>query len=527
MSRYFESLQAAGSYEINNMRSEVFAPVLNVRPQMSARAAVEAFCRHWKLFSLFVFAILLITVVATFAAHKQFVSQMKFIVQNARENVVVTPQRTTSANSVADVTEEQVNSELEILHSHDVIDPVADPSWPLLPANQRTQAAERAHEKDLTSFENRLNTQIVRRTNVIDISLVADTPEQAQTQLQQLANAYLAEHRRLQRPAGASAFFASEVERTRKAWNDATSQLVKFQQQRQVLSVADTSSFLDDQIHETENELFDTNANLRETDAQVSDLSRRLHQMPVRQVTQEKLTPNQLSSEQLDTLAVELQNKRIALAANYKPTDRLLLQLDQQIATVNNALNEAKTVPTREQTTDVDPAWQQLHSSYIQDQITREALSQRKMSLNSHLTTLRQSLNDLQNVSAQFNNLQSQANELKENYELYLQKRDQAQIEDAMDEHKLLNVAVAQAATLSFVPVHPRPKLNLALGTITAIFVGLCVVYFAESGRRTVSTPRELELVSRYPVLATIPRAALPPLSPTHQLENAKETVNA
>jgi uncharacterized protein involved in exopolysaccharide biosynthesis len=527
MSRYFESLQAAGSYEIKNVRSEISTAVLDVRPQMSARAAVEAFCRHGKLFSLSVLAVLLVTLVATFAAHKEYVSQMKFIVQNARENVVVTPQRTTAANAATDVTEEQVNSELEILHSHDVIDQVADPGWALIPASQRTQSAERGHEKNLTSFEKRLTTAIVRKTNVINVSLGADTPEHAQSQLQQLVSAYLAEHRRLQRPAGAAAFFASEAERTRKAWNDATAQLVQFQQQHRVLSVADTASFLDDQIHETENELFDTNANLSETDAQVSDLSRRLNQMPARQVTQEKLTPNQLSSEQLDTLAVELQNKRIALAANYKPTDRLLQQLDEQIAAVKSALNEAKTVPTHEQTTDVDPAWQQLRTSYIQNQITREALDQRKMSLNSHLNTLRQSLDDLQNATTQFNNLQTQANELKENYELYLQKRDQAQIEDAMDEHKLLNVAVAQEATLSFVPVHPRPKLNLALGAFTAIFVGLCIVYFAETGRRTVSSPRELESVSRYPVLATVPRASLPVLPTAHELENAQETVPA
>lgn len=527
MSRYFESLQAAGEYEIKSLRPEIFAPVSNAHPQASVRTMVEALCRHWKLFSLAVLVVLMITSVATFAVRKEYLSQMKFIVQNARENVVVTPERTTPTNAATDVTEEQVNSELEILHSHDVIDQVADPGWANIPPNQRNMRAVRNHEKLLASFEKRLGTEIVRRTNVINVSLSADSPEQARNQLEKLAAAYLAEHRRLQRPAGASEFFASEADRTRKAWNAATEQLVKFQQEHQVLSVTDTASFLDDQIHETENELFNTNANLRETDTQVSELSRRLNQMPSRQVTQEKRSPNQLSSEQLDILAVELENKRIALAANYKPTDRLIRELDEQIATVKTALNEAKAIPTREETTDVDPAWQQLRTSYIQNQITREALAERRTSLNSRLSALKRSLGDLQSVTTEFNNLQAQARELKENYELYLQKRDQAQIEDAMDEHKILNVAVAQQPTLSFVPVHPRPRLNLSLGAVTAIFVGLCVVYFAEVGRRTFATPRELECVSRRPVLATVPRAAIPSVGIAGKLMEVKQTIPA
>ncbi len=78
-------------------------------------------------------------------------------------------------------------------------------------------------------------------------------------------------------------------------------------------------------------------------------------------------------------------------------------------------------------------------------------------------------------------------------------------MEDAMDEHKLLNIAVAQQATISYAPVKPRKALTLALGSLTALFAGLCLVYFAEAGRSTVATPRELESLSRYPILATVP----------------------
>jgi len=115
-------------------------------------------------------------------------------------------------------------------------------------------------------------------------------------------------------------------------------------------------------------------------------------------------------------------------------------------------------------------------------------------------------LADLKDLTVQFNNLQAHEAELRDNYDLYVQKRDQAQIEDAMDEQKLLNVAVAQQPTLSFTAERPKRLTNMLLGALSSLFLGLCVVYLTETGRRTIATPGEIDQFSRYPVLATVPQ---------------------
>jgi len=102
----------------------------------------------------------------------------------------------------------------------------------------------------------------------------------------------------------------------------------------------------------------------------------------------------------------------------------------------------------------------------------------------------------------------TKADELKANYQLYVEKRDQAQMEDAMDEQNLTNVAVAEQPTVSYVQERPRVLVNMFLGAVTALFLGFCAVYFADTNRETIATPRELDQVSRYPVLATLPRTA-------------------
>jgi uncharacterized protein involved in exopolysaccharide biosynthesis len=530
MSKIFELMQQVPGRR-EELRREIIQPNTAIAPrsqatQASARIAIEAFCRQWKLFFGASVTVLLLTLLITVTAHKEYESQMKFLVQNARENVVVTPERTNGTNAVSDVTEAQVNSELEILHSHDVMDQIADPDWAAVASSPRTISAVHHHEALLSSFEKRFQTEIVRKTNVINVSIVAGTPEQAKSELEHLAVAYLAEHRRLQRPAGASEFFVSEAEHARKAWDDATQHLVRFQQDHQLLSVPDRASFLDEQISEDENEIFTTDSTLHEMDVQLAEGSHRLQEIPSRHLTQQITSPDQAAAQQLETRIVDLENKRTSLLANYKATDRSVVELDQQIATVKAALNDAKASSSQEETTDVDPAWQQVRTNYVQNQITRQSLAKHRAGLEAHVNQLKTELANLQGETVQFNNLEAQADELKENYQLYLQKRDQTQIEDAMDEHKLLNVAVAQQPTLSYAPVRPKPITNALLGTVTAIFLGLCVVYFAEVGRNTIAAPRELDGISNYPVLATVPRmAALDAVTIRSELERVKEEI--
>jgi len=479
------------------------------RGGLTPRAVVEALFRQKRLFAWTVSTILVATLFATLLKHKQYSSEMKFLVLNTRGNVVITPGRTTSANVANDVSETQVNSELEILHSHDVLDAVADPDWARIPENQRTPVAIRQHEKLISAFERRFATEIVRKTNVINVNVVADAPEKAQSDLEHLSVAYLAEHRRLQRPSGESDFFKSEAERIRKDWDEASQKLVAFQQEHKIVSLPDREKDLNAQVTEHERDLLATDGSLQELDARLAASATRLRDLPMRQTTVETVMPNQQSAQSLNTLLVELQNKRTALLTNFKSSDRFVAELDQQIATTRAALSEATVATSRAKSTDVDPAWQLLHTGYVQTEINRRQTAVHRASAAAELAALRQDLGRVQELTVQFNNLDAHAIQAKQNYELYSQKRDEAQIEDAMDEQKLINVAVAQQPTLSYVAVAPKPISNAMLGAVTSLFLALCAVYLSESGRSTVATPRELDGASRYPVLACIPRISL------------------
>jgi uncharacterized protein involved in exopolysaccharide biosynthesis len=479
-------------------------PTFDMTASLSVRIATEVLFRHRRLFAGVILIVVLLVVAVSLLMTRQYVSEMKFLVQNARGNVVVTPERTNPINVVSEVTEAQVNSELEILRSHDVLDPVADPAWEKLAIDKRDAATIRQHEALLAAFDKRLETEPVRKTNVINVSFRAKTPEEARNSLQRLADAYLEQHRRMQRPVGASSFFTSEAERYRKAWDDASRQLVAFQQEHQLSSLQLRETDIEAKITKGQDDLLTSEAGLKELEARLAESTQRMQVMSTRQITQKRRGPNLQSVQQLTSVVTDLENRRTALLTNYKADDRLVRELDRQIAFTRAELNEAATVKSLETTTDVDPVWQQLRTEHAQANLGRRAAAARRDTLAAQLTTLEQNLAGLQELDVQYNNLEAQVKERRENYDLYAEKRDQSLISDAMDERGLMNVVVAQQPTWSYLPARPKPLANAMLGAVTALFLGLCAVYVAEAGRTTVATPRELDLASRYPVLATL-----------------------
>ena len=153
----------------------------------------------------------------------------------------------------------------------------------------------------------------------------------------------------------------------------------------------------------------------------------------------------------------------------------------------------------------MNPTWQTADQSLNEKRAQLAAAEGRQAALVASISDIQGELSGTEGSEASLERLQTEAAEAQSNYQLYTQKRDSSRIADAMDAHSLLNVAVVEAPTYSPDPVFPKPFLDTVLAIFSSLFIAAFAVYLAESGRQTFATPRELELSSGYPVLATIP----------------------
>lgn len=473
---------------------------------------VETAFRQKRIFFWSSLATFLLAMLFIFGTHKKYGSEMVLLIQNARRNQPISTEPTAAVQPPTDVTEEQLNSQAQVLQSQDVFDEVVSPGWRDTPPQSRSEAALMEHLNATSFLAKHLEVTAAKKSHLISVELREHDPKTATDTLNRLLAVFLSKQRDLTRPRGASKFFAEEAEKYKTQWAAAQQKLSEYQQQQGLTSPADRETWLQQQLADAE-------MNLRNTDAQLAEMEKRLQgdkdelaRVPSRQNTIQRTLPDTGYIDQMSSQLVQLQNQKSELLMKYKPGDRLVKQVEDQIASTEKALHEARSNHFGEVTTDVNPTWQSADQSYNTNRAAIPGMKARRAGLAASIATMQDQVNKAEAAETTFKSLQHDVSDAESNYQLYVQKRDAAQIADAMDTHELLNVAVVEYPTYSPTPVHPKPLIDTILAILSSFFIGAFAVFLAENGRRTFSTPYELEQVSKFPVLATVPLGeAAPP----------------
>jgi uncharacterized protein involved in exopolysaccharide biosynthesis len=471
----------------------------------SIKEMILALFRHRRLFVWTVAIVFGLTLAITLLTRKEYSSEMNILVQNNRLDAVITPERSNGAFPPTAVTDEQLSSEMQVLTSTDVADETVDPGWTSVPISAHSEEQIHAHDVAVAKFIKNLSVSIAQHSDIINVTYNDSSPRRAHDMLSRLLNIFLTKQRLMQEPGDAVSFFATAADHAKSDLDAAQQQLADFQQQQQMVNLPDKETTLSKQISDLQDQLHSTEAQIAEAEGRLNATTSALQSMPVRQSTQQRNGPNVLSVEQLSVMLTDLQNRRTELLTKYPPTERLVVELDQKIATTSAALDDAKRTGALETTTDVNPVWQQMNAASAQSRTDAVALRSRRDHLSAQIATLQAELSRVESSAVQYTTLQQKVAELQNNYQLYLQKRDEADLDNAMNLNHLLNVAIVEQPTFSARPVKPQVLTNLTMGGFSAIFLGICVVFFAEMGRTTFASAHELEIVSAHPVLATFP----------------------
>jgi uncharacterized protein involved in exopolysaccharide biosynthesis len=461
---------------------------------------------------LFIFlTVVLGTAGVTLLLPNKYESRMKILVKNQRVDVAITPEATSGAPSGVDgeVSENEINSEIELLTSRDLLAQVAKETglgqiessmfW-----KKSMPEAERI-EKAANDLARELVITPVRKANVISISYSANSPELAAAVLKKLGDLYLEKHLQLHHPTGASDFFKEKADQYQTQLHDSEKQLTSFQQDNNLVVLAQQKDLTLQKTAEAKSKLLESETAVNETTNRIKRIEQQLAVTPKRIVTQSKSLPAQYSAERLNTMMVELQNRRTQLLTKFRPDDRLVREVDEQIRTTKAALAKAESQTATEQATDLNPLRQTLENEYSRARLEQTGAQARRDTLAAQLRDYQVALQKLEGDTTRHDDLQRQKKEAEENYQLYAKKREEARIADELDRQKITNVSIAEAPAVPRIPSSPNRPLNLILGFFVAAFLSLGTVFSAEMLGDTIHTPRQLEALTGATVLATVP----------------------
>src|ERR1700685_3811733 len=174
--------------------------------------------------------VVLLMAVAYALAGVTYRSHVRVLVRRGRADPPVTAQPNAPPDfSRVEVTEEELNSEVELLKDDDVLRRVARETdlaahdwlrW-IRPHEEEAARVERAAKK----LGNKLNVEALKKTNLIAVSYDSADPQLASRVVRSLAGAYMEKHMEVHRPGGELRFFDRQTGESRRQLEEAEDKL--------------------------------------------------------------------------------------------------------------------------------------------------------------------------------------------------------------------------------------------------------------------------------------------------------------
>jgi uncharacterized protein involved in exopolysaccharide biosynthesis/Mrp family chromosome partitioning ATPase len=469
------------------------------------QVAIEAISRQRRLFLMVFATVLVLTVLLILFIPKRYEATAQLIVENLRPRSSLSTQPVDKVVMSDDVTETQINSEVELLHSERVLRRALNKA----PLGADTSIQQMTKDQqELKTLAARLAIDPVRLSSIIDLKLTEASPGDAVNKLNAVLDAYFEERAKLMRSGNTVKFFEDQTDEFGQKLKETQADLADFEMAHQLVDMNDQKKMVATRIASLDDHISNARAILANQEGRTRDLTRRLQQTSPRSETTRRQLTNQYSQEHLNTELVDLENKRTELLHRYPPTDRAVVELDQKIETTKSAIQESSLHPAAENATDVNPLWQQIAALLVtaNAEISGTSAEQEELLQQKHEAESR--LRELLQSTGTYDDLNRRYQEVQKNYELYVQKRDEAKISEALDTQGLFNVSLVQPPLATTDPVRPKPIPYLLAGIVFGLCLASIVALYADRASERIYSPEELDAVTQMASLGSIPDEA-------------------
>jgi uncharacterized protein involved in exopolysaccharide biosynthesis len=459
------------------------------------------------------FALVVLVMMLSWLLTPRYQAHMKILVRRERPEPVVSSELNVAQVRPEEMSEEELNSEVELLNSQELLRKVV-----LATGLQNTKHLAIGRSDSPTNDVNiaraterlrsRLTVEPLHKTNVISVAFDAADPELAARVLKTLAGFYVEKHLEMHRPTGEFNFFDQQTERYRNGLMQAEADLEAFGKERGIVSPDQERDLAVQKMAEFKGNYEQTQAQIAETEQRIQILAEQDASLPSRQLTQVRTSDNPQLMQQMKSTLLMLGLKRTELMTKYDPAYRPVQEVDKQIADTRAAIAKEESTPIREETSAQNPAheWVAVESAKAQTDLV--GLKAKAAADDAALSKYRASASKLRDASIAQQHLLRAAKTQEENYLLYLHKSEQARISDALDQRGFLNVAIAEQATVPVLPARSWWIYGL-LGIFLAGTGSLALAMIADFFSPSFRTPDEVTAYLDTPVLASIPRPAL------------------
>jgi uncharacterized protein involved in exopolysaccharide biosynthesis len=482
--------------------------------QLAPRNLVEVIFRRRRTISYTFAAVIGGAILAVLLLPSKYEAQTKLLLHRERVDPPLTAQQTGVMQQAApSLTEEDINSEVGLLRSRDLLEKVAiaagldhrvKPSLfsrllskePLTPEERRAKAAEK--------LATDLRIEPEKKSYLIDVSYASPDPQLSAQVLNTLGNYLLDKHAEVRRTPGTAQFFDDETQQYKQKLDQAQQRLAAFNQKEGLVTEQSEKEASVPRMAEFEFNLRQTQAAIPRAEENVRNLEAQLRTTQPRITTELRNSDNAVLMQQLKSSLVNLELQHTDLIQKYAPDDRQVKEVEEQIAQVKTAIETHQKAPLKEEVTNENPTYELLHQELVKARAELASLKALATSYSKVDTSYRGEAVERDQKQLEQQSLLRDLKTAEQSYLLYLNKREEARISDAFDRMRIVNVSIAEAATAPMFPNNPA-SLTLVLAAILGCLLSAGLVFVQEQIDGSLRSPEQVEAYLGVPVLAAMP----------------------
>jgi uncharacterized protein involved in exopolysaccharide biosynthesis len=464
--------------------------------------------RHKRVVVLSFLGILTGAILAAVLRPTEYRASTQFLIERERLDPVISPGQSTPPENRGEVSEEELNSEVELIKSTDVLRQVVVScdlqrgksflAFLLGAGNESRRIAKAV--KDLQSD---LKIEVVRKSNIISVSYAADDPQLAARVLSALGDAYLKKNVAVHRPPGQFEFFDQETEAYQKNLADAEAKLKTFSSEDGGVAPQMARDITLQKLSEFRASLQQTRAEIASTEERIRALDKQADTTPQRLTTQASQTDDAQVLQGLKNTLMTLEMKRTELLTKFQPTYALVQEVDKEIADARTSIAAEESKPIRAETTDRNPTYSWINEELAKAKAEYSGLQARAAAIQATVSNYETKTRELDQKGLVQQDLLRTMKTDEENYLMYQRKREEARMTNALDQTRILNVAIAEQPVVPTLPSN-SPWAALLVGGMLAVMVSLGTAFVLDYMDTSFRTPAEVLSELNVPVLGAI-----------------------
>jgi uncharacterized protein involved in exopolysaccharide biosynthesis len=475
------------------------APLPAAGPDESSLHDILLVCAgRWRLIVAVVAAVLAVAVAWLVVAPPRYRASARILVTSNRADVSSRGQATEMVQTTR-VTPEELNSQLQILQSRDLLEqalrdlgmtgttPLTAPPNVLGPLSRFVPRSGDPASTPLYAAVSdalaHLDASVVEKSNVLEVDYADADPARARDVLTRLVQAYLDRHIAFQQHSEAEEFFTRQSEMLRQKLSASETAAAEAKLRAGSLPAQDEA--VARRVNYVRVELGRVRIALAEAERRATFLESQRSQAAK---SGGVATPELLA----------LEAKRAELAARYQPESEQLAEVNAQITRLRTAVASYDAIgPPMEGRLDLMSTRADLTTLRAREEV-----------LNQELTEYLHEADAIANGGLDAARLDRQVRLDEEAYLSYVRSAEDARLSGALEKTSLLRLRVIELAPTPLEPVGPPAALALLLALAAGLVLGVGAAVVRERLDSTVRTAADVRRYANLDVLAVVPDQA-------------------